>query len=880
MKLATWSAAFLLPFLPLSGPVGAQTPVVERDGAAALGVALRQLGTTKRVLMIAAHPDDENTALLAELALGDGADVAYLSLTRGEGGQNLIGPELNEGLGLIRTGELLAARRLDGAQQFFTRAYDYGFSKSAGEAFTQWPRDSLLADVAAVVRAYQPDIVVSVFSGTPADGHGQHQAAGMLARDVFAAVTRVTPATAVAHRPHAPRYLFQALYRPPPDARLRVATGDLDPLFGRSRYQIAMQSRSRHRSQDMGRGEPLGPQTTMLSVLAGPYPDGSRSLFAGLDTTLSQHARTAGAGDEVVSNLAAYEADVASIRASYNPLVRAALVDRLNAAIRRLDVAQSLLLEAQAVSSERHTLSSEPHALPGGPRYADLLRLIADERAQAGEALRLDAGIVVDVTADTRTPVPGESFTATVTVWNGGPRAATFGWARLHAPRGWTVTTADSSARVTIEPNAVLRRAYRVTLGADAAVSEPYFLRAPRDGAVYSYDGVPDSIRGLPFEPPPLRAEVALSAGSTFRVVREAEYLDIDKAVGEVRRPLLVLPRAAVTVEPRTLVVRTGDTAPRSIAVNVSTLAPRGVAGTLRLVLPDAWRADRTEVPVQLARAGDARTVQFTLTPPPDARGTANLRAVLEADGRTYDRGYTIIDYPHIRPQPLYRDAVVAVSSFDVRIADGLLVGYIEGAGDDGAEALRQLGARVEMLDAAALANGDLSRYHAIVAGIRAYEVRSDILAHNDRLLDYARDGGTFIVQYNKYELVDGEFMPYPASMARPHGRVTDEHAPVTLLAPEHPLLRGPNRITAADFDGWVQERGLYFLDAFDERYTPLLAMADEGEEALHGALVAARVGSGWYVYTGLALFRQLPAGVPGAYRLLANLVSLGAQQP
>jgi LmbE family N-acetylglucosaminyl deacetylase len=836
-------------------PTAAQTEI-EGDGAAALGVALRRLGTTKRVLMIAAHPDDENTALIAELALGDGADVAYLSLTRGEGGQNLIGAELQEGLGLIRSEELLAARRLDGARQFFTRAYDYGFSRSADEAFSQWPRDSLLADVVAVVRRYRPDIIVSVFSGTPADGHGQHQAAGILARDAFAAAgdaARFPQQLVRGLAPHPPKYLFQAMWRPPQDPPLRLATGDLDPLFGRSRFQIAMQSRSRHRSQDMGRAEPIGPQTTALRVMAGDFPAGARTLFAGLDTTLVQHARSAAAPAEVIANAERYESIVAELRASYNPLVRSALTPRLISAVRALDVALSLLHDS---------------------RYAELRRVIEDERAQAADALRLDAGVVVDVVASTSTPVPGTTFDLIVTVWNGGPHGVGFSGMWPVLPVGWTVQ-GDSAAHINIEPNAVLRRTYHVNVPPDAPRTEPYFLRAPRTGALYDWSAAPDSVHALPFEPFAVGASVWLSIGANLRVSRAAEFAHVDKAYGEVRRPLLVVPAASIAVEPRTSAIAEDDVAPRTIAVTV-TSARDSLSGTLRLAVPAGWRVTPSDVTVQLARAGESHTVQFSVAPQADARGTHTLAASFESGGRTYTDGYTLIDYPHIRPHALYAPAEVRTSIFPVQIAGGLRVAYIEGAGDDGATALRQLGAIVEQLDAAALANGDLSRYDAIVAGIRAYEVRPDLLLHNAKLLEYARNGGTFVVQYNKYELVDGDFMPYPATMARPHGRVTDESAPVSLLQPQHRALSWPNRITAADFDGWAHERGLYYLDTFDARYEPLLGMSDPGEPPLDGALVVAPVGRGWYVYTGLALFRQLPEGVPGAYRLLANLVSLG----
>jgi hypothetical protein len=327
---------------------------------------------------------------------------------------------------------------------------------------------------------------------------------------------------------------------------------------------------------------------------------------------------------------------------------------------------------------------------------------------------------------------------------------------------------------------------------------------------------------------------------------------------------------------PAVAVIASGDVAPRNMTVTLRSAAAAPVTGTLRLHAPAGWTVEPSAVQLTVDAGRDVAQ-QFAVTPPANAAPRTELRASFDADGRTYRRGYTIIDYPHIQPHALYRDATVTAASFDVRMADDLRVGYIEGAGDDGAAALRQLGAQVEMLDEAALAGADLSVYDAIVAGIRAYEVRADILAHNRRLLDYAENGGTFIVQYNKYELVEDGLMPYAASMARPHGRVTDEHADVVILDSEHPLMNSPNRVTTADFDGWVQERGLYYLDTFDRRYTPLLAMGDEGHEMLQGGLVAARVGQGWYVYTGLALFRQWPEGVPGAFRLLANLVSLGA---
>jgi hypothetical protein len=451
---------------------------------------------------------------------------------------------------------------------------------------------------------------------------------------------------------------------------------------------------------------------------------------------------------------------------------------------------------------------------------------------------------------------------------------------RPHLPHGWEYSGDDAgTADRIIASNTVVRHTYRVIVPESAEPTEPYFLRSAREGAMYSWRGVADSVRALPFEPADIGADVALHAGVDVAVARAAEFVVVDKAFGEVRRPLIIVPAAAVAVQPHVVAIPTGDVEARTIHVTVSA-ARDSMHGVARLDAPRGWNVSPASVNIALHHAGESQTLSFVVIPPSDATGKHVLRASFTSRGRVYDEGYAVIDYPHIRPRPLYRPADIHAAVFPVRIAPDLTVGYIEGAGDGGADALAQLGANVVQLDAAALANDDLSKYDAIVAGIRAYEVRPDLIANNARLLEYARNGGTVVIQYNKYELVDGDFMPYPATMSRPHGRVTDENAAVTLLEPQHPALSWPNRITTADFDSWVHERGLYYLATFDPRYQALLSMADPGDPPESGSLVVARVGSGWYVYTGLAFFRQLPEGVAGAYRLLANLVSLGQQAP
>jgi LmbE family N-acetylglucosaminyl deacetylase len=838
----------------LAEPARAQA--AEQEGAEALGVSLRRLGQTARVLMIGAHPDDENTALLAELALGHGADVAYLSLTRGEGGQNLIGPELQEALGLIRTEELLAARRLDGARQYFTRAYDFGFSKSAEETFGHWPREEVLADVVETIRRFRPDIIITIFGGTPADGHGHHQASGLLAREAFRAAAdpaRFPEQLARGLEPHAAGSLFHAPYRPVASPTLTVATGAYDPLFGRSRFQIAMQSRSLHRSQDMGSAQPPGPHASQLVLLDGaPPPAGALSPLATADSLLSQRVRRQPA-TALSALLRDYEALAAQARAAYTPLD----TRPLTAALAR---AALLLDEAGDIPSLEPALSAE--------------------RRDVRDALRRASGIVVDATADGGSVVPGGTLDVTFTVWNGGGESVLVSRVRPLLPRGWSARLDDDDAPRELEPGAVLRRRMQVHVPHDADVDEPYFLRSPRDGAMYVWPD--DEARGASFEPRAVGVEFELlTRGVTLTVEREVRHLRVDKALGEIRTPVLVVPRFTVSLSPalRALPHRDGAAAPVELQATVTAHAAAGSALMLHLDAPAGWRVEPATVPLAFEGAGASVVARATLHPPPRvAPGRVEVRAWLGNGGASFDRALEIVEYAHIERRALYRNAVARVMVLDAAIAADLHVGYIEGAGDDGAAALAQLGARVTHLSPDELATGDLARYDAIVSGVRAYEVRPDILRHNGRLLEYVRQGGTYVAQYNKYEFPEGGFPPYPFTIARPHGRVTDAAAEVTLLEPEHPLLAWPNRIGAADFDGWVQERGLYFAERFDERYTPLLAMRDPGEAAQHGALLAAPVGDGWFVYTGLALFRQWPEGVPGAYRLLANLVSLGRQ--
>jgi LmbE family N-acetylglucosaminyl deacetylase len=858
VAIGTLAAALLLPMTPEPAP--AQNGGGEYRGAAALGLQLRRLGTTKRVLMVGAHPDDEDTQLLARFALEEGAAVAYLSLTRGEGGQNGIGPELGEGLGLLRTEELLAARRVDGAQQFFTRAYDFGFSKSAEETFRHWPREEVLRDVVTVIRHFRPDVIVTVFSGTPRDGHGHHQVSAILAREAFAAAGDGSrfPGTG---RPWQPARLYQSMRGNPEGATVRVPIGNLDPLIGRSPFQLAMASRSRHRSQDMGRPELPGPRWgTLRRVLPEGGAGTEPSIWAGLDTTLVQPGE-----GRAARALREYQQQVEAVRSRFNPLEPRASAAGLLEALRTL----------------RLTLES----LPRTNGVADLYSNVLDEMADVEEAAVMALGVVVDAVASDARLAPGQPVEVEVTVWNGGGDALRI---RSVGPgmedRGWSAVPVPAEAEQAgvVAPGALSTWKWRVEVPRDAEPTEAYYLRDPRDGDLYSWDpgrlGEPIT---LPFGADPLtacgRGEVN---GTEISFCSDVTFREVDLRQGELRRPVMVVPAVSVLLDPPARVLSTAAPRPITYTVRLAAEQPGGIGGTARLQVPAGWRVEPASVPVRFDAPGEVREVRFTVTPPANAAaGDHPVSAVFIAeDGRRFERGVQMIDYPHVRARPLYHDARSVVRAFDVRVPQGLRVAYIEGAGEEGPGFLANLGITPELLDAEDLAEGDLDRFDVIIAGSRAYEVRTDLMAHNRRLLEWVARGGTMIVQYNKHEIVEGSFTPFPITIARPHGRVTDENAPVRILDPAHPVVTTPNRIADSDWAGWVQERGLYFAETWDGAYTPVLETGDPGETPLRGGLLIARHGQGTYVYTGLAFFRQFPQGVPGAYRLFANLLALGAK--
>ena len=843
LLVAALAAALLI---PLSVPAHAQVAPPATGGAAALARELAGLGTVKRVLVVGAHPDHEDTSLLALLSLGEGAEAAYLSLTRGEGGQNLIGPELGEELGILRTGELLAARRTDGARQFFTRAYDYGYSKTLAEALDQWPRDSLLKDVVRVVRRFRPQVLVSIFSGTPRDGHGQHQAAGWAAHEAFTAAGDPTRypelGTEEGLAAWTPARLYLSTRFDSAATTDRLEAGVLDAVEGQSYFQIAMRSRSLHRSQDMGQLQGMGSAPVRLRLVADRTGRGG-PFFAGVDTLL-----TAALGAERARRFARIGAELGRLGPG-----------DAEAAIPRLDAAWELLAGAR------------------GPE-------VTDQRTRLAEAERIFRRLLVDAIAARGEVTPGGVAELTLTAWNAGPTPAPLR-IELASGSGWLLPQPESGC-LTLEPGGVRAVQVRVPIPAGAAPSDPYYLRAPRRGGLYDWSGTSPAVRGLPFEPAPILARFVLCGGPTPRVLAERPVtLRLnDQANGEVRRPLLVLPGVGVALEPRSAIWPSGGTAVRRFTVTLRHAVPGMTRGDVTLELPAGWEGGAGQ-PFELDGPGATGSIAFEVRVPRGAAsGPQEIRAVATGeDGARWDTGVRAVDYPHVELRAHTHSAVATATVADYRLPSRRRIGYIRGAADRVPETLAAMGLPVELLDRTELARGDLGRFDAIVVGPRAYEVDSGLVERAYRLVEYARSGGLVVVQYQQGAFLQGGFAPFPlvaptepgSTGFRGYPRVADESAAVRVLEPSHPALSRPNRIGPADWAGWVQERGLYFSPGWHSAWQPLLEMSDPGEAPQRGGLLVARVGEGTWVYTGLSFFRQLPAGVPGGVRLFLNLLNL-----
>ncbi len=867
-------------------------PIAEDRGSSGLALQLRKLANGATFLHTTAHPDDEDNGLLVMLSRGRGMSTSLLTLTRGDGGQNEIGPELFEAIGILRTEELMAMHRYDGAAQYFSRAYEFGYSFSVEETLQKWGREEILEDIVRMIRTLRPDVVVML--PPRGEGGGQHhQTSGVLTQEAFRAAAdpkRFPDQIEAGLRPWQPLKLYSRTrvgFGPrgadgaeeTEDVHITsVDTGLYDPILGRSYYQMGLEARSSHQCQGMGqlRAFPGTRQSSWrLEDAVIEVDENETDLFDGIETGLARlEAFIQGEGEAgafVPVALEAIDADVRESLETFDPLSPWTIVGPLRRGLERVrklraDIAGSNLSETARYELE-HRLAPNEEAFSKALAMAHGVSL--DAIASRGEVTR-GSKLRVDVHVASNSPQPIELRAVTV-----------------ETPPRWQVTKIEKNEEdedlfpaipAKLSDNQSLSAPYEITVASNASYDRPYWSRP--EGSIDRFELSRPSDFGLPWSAPPLSARIDFRSGTTeVSVERPVQFRYQGPWVGsEKQKTVSVLPLVSVTLSPGVVVFPTGaDDKTRPISVSAVYKGVDPAEGSLALQAPDGWTVTPSSAPLSFARENEAVTVRFQLTPPDNVTsGTYRVSAEARLDGESFREGVQTIAYHHIQTRYLYHRAEATVQALELSIAP-VSVGYVRGVGDEIPTAIRQLGADLTFLEAEDLAEGDLSRFDVIMTGVRAYLVRDDLKAYNHRLLSYVEAGGTLLVQYNKFEFNRAQWGPYPKKVSR--NRITVEEAPIDILVPTHPIFNHPNKITEADWDGWVQERGLYFLDPEgDPRYTDLLASEDPweynaGEKT--GMLVEAEYGKGRWIYIGLGFFRQLPAGVPSAYTLFANLLSL-----
>jgi LmbE family N-acetylglucosaminyl deacetylase len=858
-----------------SVPVKAQVRPIYDMGAIGLGQTLKRLQTTASAMHTGAHPDDEDSGLLAYLARKEQSRTVYLALNRGEGGQNVIGSDLFENLGVIRTEELLQARRLDGGQQMFASVMDYGFSKTRAEATRIWGEQLVLGDMVRAIRTFRPLVIISRFSGTPADGHGHHQMAGYLTPIAFKAAADPNQFPEQIREGLEPwqakkLYVSQSFS---PNAQnvptLTVNTGEPNSLTGRSYYEIAAEGRSQHKTQEMGSLELRGKMMSGVRLLDSRVgrKDKETSVFDGIDTSITGIAELTNNTEEPLKQkLALLRASAEKALAEYQPFAPQKLIPTL---------------------VEGYKLAKDAE---GSTRNVDTKRLLNEKISEFVKAIQLAAGVVVDGLSDTETIVPGDSTNIAVRVFAPENSPVKVGGVSIRTPAGWQVATSteptqpESGFRPRRE-NSTSSSFFQVTAPTDASSTQPYWLEAPRSkNFTFDWSGK-DAEKNMPFQSPLLTAEVRMEiGGEEISVTKAVQYRYSDDIRGELRRDLNVVPAVSVALDSNMFISpASAKPSKQKIVVSVTNNAPRATSGTVKFELPAGWTASPASADFAFKARGEKYAVSFDVTVPSNAKpGDYKLVADAVVGGKTYNQTMQTIAYPHIQTHRRYNTAEVSAKVMDLKVAP-VRVGYIMGSGDRVPEAIKRLGLAVTMLEEKDLSTGDLSQFDTIVVGIRASQVRPDFVANNGRLLEFVKNGGTMIVQYQQSEYIQNNMAPFPAKMEGvvngtqrvSNLRVTEENAAVKILVPDNPIFNFPNKVVDSDWDNWIQERDLYCFTEFDSRYTALLESHDEGEGENKGGMMYAQIGKGKYIYTAYSWFRQLPVGTSGAYRIFANMLSL-----
>lgn len=861
-------------------PLLSQSPTLPQDsGASGVWQHLQRLGTTASAMHTTAHPDDEHGGVITRVSRKEGARLALLTLNRGESGDNAIGPELFDGLGLIRTEELLTADAYYGVDtQYFTTVVDYGYSKRLDEALEKWGKENVLRDVVRIIRMNRPYVLIARFQGNERDGHGNHQTAGLITQEAFKAAgdpKQFPEQIRDGLRPWQPLKVYMGGVRDNEDWTIRVDSGEYASWLGDSYNNFARLGLSFQRSQTSGRlrytyGPVPGYYKRVGSVIDGPARE--ESFFDGIDTTIPglfkalRRPEPAGAA----AALGAIDAAVKEAVAAYSTADPAATVPAL---------ARGLRATRAAITS----LAAEP----------DAVFLLNVKERQFTEAINAAAGVVLEafaVPANTPEPtgpfamfapaptmsavVPGQTFDVRTTFSARGVGVALDG-IRIDAERGWMVK-GDAGARP-LAVNEVAATMFSVTLAEDVRLSsKPYFGRdSIRDSR---YDLRDPSQFGRPESTPPATAVARYTVdGVPVEARAVVSRREAKLPFGHVDRELRVVPAVALTLTPDNAIIPlSAEKKAVPMEVNLLNNVEGRNAGRLTLRVPSGWRVEPAAHEFTFARAGERAIYAFTVTATTLEPKPVRVEAIATVGGKDYAEGYHLIDYRDLGLRYLYAPSAATVRGIDVKTVPGLNVGYVMGVGDQVPDGIRQLGYSVTLLGAGDLATADLGQYDAIMTGTRAYAVREDLKTYNQRLLDYVRTGGNLIVLYNTQEFDPKQFAPFPAELPQRAEEVSEEDSPLRILAPQHQAFTWPNRIGDADFLDWVEQRGSKFWTTWDKAYTPMVESYDRGQDPQRGGWLHARYGSGSYTYFAYAFHRQLPYGVPGAYRLLANVLALG----
>ncbi len=820
---------FLISLYVFSGLIKAQTS--PQFNTAEILQKLKKLNIVGSVLYIAAHPDDENTRLLAYLSNEKKLRTGYISLTRGDGGQNLIGKEQGEALGLIRTQELLAARRVDGAEQFFTRANDFGFSKNPEETFSIWNKDSILADVVLAIRKFKPDVIICRFPTTGEGGHGHHTASAILALEAFDAAadpTKFLNQLAYLQVWQAKRifwntFNFGGTNTTSPD-QLKIDVGIYNPLLGKSYGEIAADSRSMHKSQGFGSAKTRGESIEYFKFLKGD--SAKKDLFEGVDQTWNRFRATA-----------KFQKILNDIITKYNPQAPEKIVGDLISFYKQLQV----LDESDA-----------------NMKYWKTLKL-----KECETLLLACSGLWMEAYTTDYTAVPGNDVLITAQIIKRNNSEA-----KINLINYFYQT--DSTTDLTLKTNELYTFKHKEKLASATSFSNPYWLNEKHTIGMYTVNN--KQLMGKPENDAAIKVIFDVTINDlNLPVERGLVYKYTDPVKGEVYRPFEVLPPATLNISDKVFVFNSLMAKDVSFTVKAN---ESNVNGTIELQLPEGWTATIKKPNFKLVNKGDEISIYATLTPKKYSIN-GKLQASLSIDGKIYNKSIRRIEYDHIPYQFILSDAEATIVNMNLK-KEGNVIGYIPGAGDEVVACLKQVGYDVTLLTDELLSKENLSKYNAIITGIRAYNTNERLQIHYNKLMEYVKNGGNLIVQYNtnnRIGPVGTKVGPYSFTISR--DRVTDDNAEMKITNPKHAVLNFPNIITNADFKNWVQERGIYFATEIDKNYETIFSINDPKEKASDGSLIIAKYGKGNFAYTGLVFFRELPAGVPGAYRLFVNLLSL-----